>query len=180
MRHIPSNRMPSYEEPRLSFVGSLVLVAILSSCALLIWIEPWAVLAVVAISIVLTLVDKCWRTRMANSRQHESLCTFARNFDCRAIDTWIIRAVYEQIQPLVGFPLRKWDTLRADLRLDGDDLSCLAEEIAARTGRPLHGTEKNPWFGRVDTVADLVSFFSCQSKRISTPSQMKSAAAGDD
>ena len=108
---------------------------------------------------------------LAAQRVGESICEFARSFDPRAIDTWVVRAVYEQLQDNVApyfphFPLRASDHLSKPLIFDQDDLDLtLVPEIAERTGRSLHGIEANPYFGKVKTVRDLVLFFNAQPLR---------------
>ncbi len=63
---------------------------------------------------------------------------------------------------MVGFPIRSTDHFSSDLKIDDEDLDDIADEIAIRTGRPIGDTQNNPWYGRVQTVADLVLFFECQ------------------
>jgi hypothetical protein len=109
--------------------------------------------------------------RLAEARAGESICEFAREFDTRAVDTWVIRAVYEQVQAQLthvhpAFPVRASDRLKEDLRLDDDDLDMdVAMEIEQRTGRSLVETRTNPLLGKVKTVRDLVLFFQAQPKR---------------
>ena len=105
--------------------------------------------------------------RLAASRPDDSICTFARAFDCRSTDTAIVRAVYEELQHYFAtvapaFPFRATDHFDTDLKLDSDDLNDIALLIAHRTCRPLNGTESNPLFGRVQTINDLVQFFTHQ------------------
>lgn len=108
---------------------------------------------------------------VAEAREGESICEFAREFDTREVDTWIIRAVYEEVQwqlkPVhAAFPLRASDRLKEDLRLDDDDLDMdVAVRIEQRTGRSLDESRSNPYFGKVITVRDLVLFFQSQAKR---------------
>lgn len=103
--------------------------------------------------------------RMAEARAGESICDFARSFNCSETDTWVIRAVYEQLQAYLrsdaaNFPLRRDDNLVKQLGIDPEDLAYdLADEIAARTGRSLEGTERNPFWNKIETVGDLVQFF---------------------
>jgi hypothetical protein len=94
---------------------------------------------------------------IAKEREGESICQFARGFDCRTVDTWIIRAVYEQYSG--RFPLRPSDRLEEDLGIDGEDLLFDARDIAQRTGRSLDECESNPMFGNVKTLRDMVMFF---------------------
>lgn len=109
--------------------------------------------------------------RLAKAREGESICEFAREFDARSVDTWIVRAVYEQIQGQLQhvhpvFPVRSTDRLKEDLHLDDDDLDMdIAMQIEQRTGRSLGQTNANPHFGKVKTVGDLVFFFQAQPKR---------------
>lgn len=105
---------------------------------------------------------------LIREREGESICEFARDFDARQVDTWIIRAVYEQLQSNLdhvhpAFPVRASDRLKEDLHLDDDDLDIdIAPEIEQRTGRSLEGSKSNPYFGKVKTVRDLVMFFQAQ------------------
>jgi hypothetical protein len=106
--------------------------------------------------------------RLAGQREGESICEFARDFERRQIDTWIVRAVYEQLQQRLkhvhpAFPVRATDRLKEDLHLDDDDLDMeIAEEVEQRTGRSLEASNVNPYFGKVGTVGDLVLFFQAQ------------------
>jgi hypothetical protein len=108
---------------------------------------------------------------LAEGREGESICEFAREFNTREVDTWIVRAVYEQIQWQLkhvhaAFPLRASDRLKEDLHLDEDDLDMdVAVQIEQRTGRSLDDSSSNPHFGKVKTIRDLVLFFQSQAKR---------------
>ena len=106
---------------------------------------------------------------MIESGAGESICPFARSFDRRQMDPRIIRAVYEELGRYLGttdnvFPLRVADPLfsRQGLNIDAEELDHVAQAIAFRAGRSLANTEKNPYFGKIQTVADLVAFFMAQ------------------
>ena len=65
--------------------------------------------------------------RLLQTRSEASICHFARSIDCRHVDTWVVRAVYEELQACLAhhrarFPLRVTDRLGADLQIDGDEL----------------------------------------------------------
>lgn len=115
---------------------------------------------------------------IAASREGESICTFARASDYRSMDTWIVRAVYEEIQECLApecsrFPLRWTDRLKEDLRIDPDVLDEeLVIDIAERVGRDLRSTETNPLVGKVETVRDLVLFFQAQPKSAEEPNKL--------
>ena len=105
--------------------------------------------------------------KLCAGRNCISICTFAREFEAREVDTWIIRATYEEVQRAICFdklvPLKAADHLFETLKLDEDDLDLdLVEIIAQRTGRSLDGYEENPFYGKVTTVRNLVLFFNCQ------------------
>jgi hypothetical protein len=161
--------MPKYVEKSHGLRDHLLLTLMvipLGGLGYLAWTVPWYVSAsVITVVAVWVRIDQLRRRRIAEERFCESLCTFARSFDYRAVDTWIIRAVYEQLQPAAGFPVRRSDHFRRDLWLDGDDIDEIGEEVAQRTGRPLTNCEQNPWYGKVETVADMVEFFMCQPKQ---------------
>jgi hypothetical protein len=102
-------------------------------------------------------------------RGGESICSFARSFDTRHTDTWVIRAVHQEIQLLLSshvpnFPVRASDSLLEDLRIDADELEELLLDIAMRSGRSLDRTESNPFYGKIHTVSDLVLFIAAQPR----------------
>jgi hypothetical protein len=109
---------------------------------------------------------------LASARSGQSICEFTRDFDYRSVDTWIIRAVYEQLQSQLthihpAFPIRADDRLKEDLLLDDDDLDLdVAQEVEARTRRRLDGAIGNPYFDKVKTVRDLVLFFQSQPREV--------------
>lgn len=102
-----------------------------------------------------------------NNRKGISICEFAREFDTGTTDTWIIRAVYEQLQNALPtkqeVPIKASDHLFEVLMLDEEDLDLdLVEEISQRTGRSLENYENNPYYGKVTTARNLVLFFNHQ------------------
>jgi hypothetical protein len=103
--------------------------------------------------------------RLAVEREGESICEFARDFDTRKVDTWIVRAVYEQLQCQLShaypaFPVRASDRLVEDLHIDVEDLDIdIGPQVEQRTSRSCKGSSENPYFCRVQTMRDLVMFF---------------------
>jgi acyl carrier protein len=67
------------------------------------------------------------------------------------------------LAPCVAFPVRASDVLLAELGIDSDDLEDLIVDVVERTGRSLDRAEHNPFFGKVRTVRDLVSFVDAQA-----------------
>jgi hypothetical protein len=106
-----------------------------------------------------------WVESLVASRPGESICQFARAFSCRSVDTLLIRAVYESVQRQVGddrLPIRASDRFLADLRLDSEEVDEIYWDVADTCGYLTEGGEQNPFFGRVETVADLVCFMHYQ------------------
>jgi hypothetical protein len=109
-------------------------------------------------------------TALAEARKGESICEFSRAFDVRSADTWVIRAVYEQLQLQLrwvypGFPVRATDRLIEDLMLDPDDIDMdVFFDVTRRTRRSRRDVKVNPRYGRVKTAGDLVEFFCAQDK----------------
>jgi len=127
---------------------------------------------VIAVCIVSALGYRREKRRLdalAGARAGDSICTFARSFDARHTDTWIIRSAYQEIQALLrstiaDFPLRASDSLQRDLHLDPDDIEDLLVDVATRSRRSLAGAHNNPRYGQVDTVLDLVLFLNAQAR----------------
>jgi len=116
------------------------------------------------------IVDRKRLTRIALERQGEGICEFARSFERRTADPWVIRAVYDALQPYFfgrdqRFPVRATDRLAEDIHTDPEDVNDMACDIAERTGHDMRDTEKNPLYDRVKTVGDMVMFFSHQPRK---------------
>lgn len=135
--------------------------------------SPWVVGVTSALvcafcvwSSVLNRREKHRLQTLASARQGESICDFARSFDTRRTDTWIIRAVYQELQPffrpVVPFPIRATDSLLDISHLDHDDVDDLIAEVALRAGRSIEQTECNPYYGKVRTISDAVHFVNAQ------------------
>ncbi|MEL7170044.1 MAG: hypothetical protein AAGN64_11915, partial [Bacteroidota bacterium] len=65
--------------------------------------------------------------RLTRGRQDDSICTFARSFDRRTTDPWIVRAVWDDVQQYMRegdtlFPLRSSDRLVKDLCIHPEDV----------------------------------------------------------
>jgi hypothetical protein len=171
-----------------TLVGWIFLVAFAAWLLYVLWMFPIVTSACLAVLVALVwLHRRSIRNHLrvtAASRTGESICTFSREVDCSNLDTWIVRAVYEEIQEHLDadcakFPLRWTDRLKEDLRIDPDALDEeLALDIAQRTGRSLEGTERNPLFGEVKTVRDLVLFFQAQPRLPESEAQPSSNLRG--
>ena len=116
-----------------------------------------------------TLVHSRYLRKIGEDRTNESICTFARSFNCRQIDPWVLRAVYEELSRHLAvdghpLPIRADDQWEKDLRIDPEDFGELAMDIAHRAGRSIEEIGKIPWYEGLKTVRDLVMFFQRQPK----------------
>ena len=168
----PSRMMPPRTSPK--FVGSAGLTVLLVIVGGLIGWFLWAAFTVpvftwiigpfaVIYGLLMLRSERHW-TRMKAERENESICEFARRLPARKHDTWIVRAVYEELSGDRQIAIRPTDRLERDLGFVPEDLEDCVTESARRAGRSLVASEKNPLFGRVVTVEDVVSFLECQPR----------------
>lgn len=169
--------MPKYKPRKASKIALFSFLAI--ALAVVIY-QPWYLAIVAGIAVLVTVwsaidqpkVEKHF-IELCKERDGFSICEFAREFDAKVVDTWVVRAVYEQLQAALptkqSVPIKASDTLFDVLMLDEDDLDLdLVEEIAQRTGRSLEGYENNPYYGKVKTARNLVLFFNHQARANAT------------
>jgi hypothetical protein len=153
-------------------VGVGLLVGLLYGYIVLLLKWPIWVCAITAILVAQGIWDgkrrKAHLSLLASSRAGEDIGTFARSFDIRHRDTWVVRAVYEGVQrslrgDYLAFPVLSSDRFIEDLRMHPDDLDMdLVSEVMQRTGRSWKDPKLNPYYGKVHTVADAVEFFCAQ------------------
>jgi hypothetical protein len=141
----------------------------LIGAAILAWVlAPLGMLVGAALVLERTRVQR--RKLISQSRAGESICQFARSFDRRRTDTWVLRAVYEELQHEMtwvdpAFPIHAADSIADELLIDPDDLSMdIVQTIAKRSRRSLEHFERNPFYPGIVTVRDLVSFFEHQPR----------------
>jgi hypothetical protein len=172
----PSRLMPVATPSPSAILGWLFIAVLIGSTVYVGYVmfskAPWATSAGAALLVLVSIYSSRRRKRrleaLAQVRGGESICEFARSFDARNVDTWVIRAVYEELQreladAVPNFPVRASDVLLKDLLEDSDDLDMsLAPNVSKRTGRSLDDFPENPYFGKVRTVEDLVLFFNAQ------------------
>ena len=151
---------------------AIIAVVIIVGCvAFFIWNMPILAVPLAALALF------AWRSgakhkakllKMMQQREGQSICEFARAFDRRSVDPYVIRAVYEGLAGYLNLdggsvPIKPEDDLFKDLQMDEDDLDLdLLSKIAFRTGRSLENLGENPFTGKVNTARDLVMFFNGQ------------------
>ena len=167
----PSRLMPKYIYPTVSASVWLVLAALGAIAVYVLWSHPLPSFAFVGVFTIWSFVGNVFERRrlshLAKSRNADALCQFARAFDTKQVDTWVIRATFEQLQNYLEslypeFPIRVDDSLLDDLKVDDEDLEDVADEIAVRTCRSQEYGDNNPYFGKVITAKDMVLFFNAQ------------------
>jgi len=119
--------------------------------------------AVMGYGLLVIRSRRYWR-RLAEERREESICVFARALHAKRRDTWVVRAVYEELSLDRGVSICPFDCIEKDLGFVPEDFESCLERIARRAGRSMNDIEKNPFFGRVTTVADAVSLLEAQPR----------------
>ena len=174
----PSRLMPRFVARPVNWwqraLAYVALMGFVVGYAWAIWRWPLPVLGLsVAVVLAAVVENRRWRAHLrgiAESRKGESICTFVQALPVRELDTWVVRAVFEELQDHMrdgypAFPLRPSDRLFDDLKVDPEDLEeQLVVRIAQRTSRSLMDSRANPYYGKVTTVEGLVRFFCAQAK----------------
>lgn len=152
---VPSRRMPAAPVHKTPVRAWLFLAVLLAGFTGWLWQQPYLVgvlLAVFGVCVGIQLVwDTRSRRRLAVARQGGAFAS-SRAFD-RSADTWLIRAVYEEISRHLSVdgravPVRRQDRCEKDLRIDPDDLDDIARDAAFRARRSMEGREESAlWTG---------------------------------
>ena len=169
---MPSRRMPAVPAWKASAGAWLVLAAFLGGLGYWVYRQPYALLGISALAVIVgaeLLFHARRMRRLAASREGEGICEFARSFERHHADTWILRAVYEELSRFLAVgdaivPVRAEDTWEKDLKIDPEDLLELISDMAFRAQRSMDGMEGNPLWGKVRTVADMVAFLENQPR----------------
>lgn len=147
----------SEPDPVGQFLGTLVLLAMLTALTLVCW--PLVLL------VLLMFVDSWLHAEPAPTdrtpRADATICHFARAFERRTVDTWILRATYEHLSQSHGKPIRADDRLDL-LDIDPEEIDFEIAGIADHCGRSLDHPDANPFFESITTVRDLVLFLNHQ------------------
>lgn len=165
----PSRKMPSIPERKLPWWRWPILGIILVTFCYWMYCNPIVLIFFVGLVAAFwfqSISMTGYRRRLAVARINESICVFARSFD-RRTDTWILRAVYEELSKYNSVdgrpvPVRRTDRCLVNLKIDPEDLNDIANDIAARAQRSMDGAEKNPFYNKCMTVGDIVAFFEHQ------------------
>lgn len=186
----PSRTMPPAPLHKAKWSAWVVLAALFAGLVYWLWHQPYFVAVLFAALGVLVWIQTIWdahsRRRLAASRHEESVCSFARSFG-RSADTWILRAVYEELSKFLAvdrqaIPVRRADRCAEDLKIDPEDLDDLARDIAFRARRSMEACDKNPFYGKVKTIGDIVTFLEYQPRIVEpldTPNSCPAKRSGN-
>lgn len=171
-----SRFMPKAQRPAMPWRGrifwAVTVLALLCSLLFALWAHPVTVCSIaIALWAFVAIEGRKQDKRLeqwVQARAGESICQFARSFDCRKVDTWVVRSVYEELQRYYSakfaLPLRTTDRLEEDLRLDFDDMDQVLMDMAQRARLDLSGAHINSFYDKVSTVGDLVHFLNAQPR----------------
>jgi hypothetical protein len=169
--------MPAAPVRQLSRWRWPILASLLAGLGYFMYCEPKVILFFVALGVmcwISIIFDAHHKRRLMAARDGETICEFVRSFD-RNTDTWILRAVYEEVSRYLSvdgrpLPVRRGDRCEKDLKIDLEDLNDIASDVAFRAQRSLNDAEKNPLYNKVETVGDVVTFFEHQPKVVNVES----------
>ncbi len=172
----PSRRMHQLPDESMTIIGCIMtIVCLVGGGGLVVWrldaLGPTFGFAGL-LAVFYLIATQCHGShlkRLSAGRTGDPLCNFARAFDTRQVDTWIIRAVWDSLQFYVGsksgpFPLLPEDQIFEDLCIDPEDLDDIITGVAERTGYSVDDCESNPVYGNVESVGDLVLFVNHQPR----------------
>ncbi len=165
----PSRTMPRSPAPQKATLATWF--ALSGLLAFLAWgvaeSQPlrWIFSGTFTLLVVLTIAHRIRLKHIREERKEESICTFAWTLPAKSHDTWVVRAVYEEIVDQGEAPNRPSDEVAKFWGIDGDDLDDVAVRVARRAGRSMDEAEKNPLLGKVVTVADMISFIEHQPRQ---------------
>lgn len=166
-----SRNIPKYVEEPTTVTQKIAIFLVIITVLSLLYFYPFFLLLFIFIgfwSVIYNYKEAKRFSKIALNRSGESICSFTRALNFRRIDTWIIRATWEELQKYVthkslsAFPIRPTDKIGDDFKIDSEELEDIAERIAQRTTRSLEETDKNPYFGKIETVGDLILFMNNQ------------------
>lgn len=165
----PSRHMPRREpQSKPTWLARIFLCvscgALLYGVVAIMLLSIWTALAiglfVITVASSSALSSRKFR-QLRDSRRKDNICAFARSVPIRELDTWVIRATYEELAIWVGdemgpFPVHAADRLVEDLEIDGEDLCDVVIAISNRCERTLDEIDKNPLLPKMKTVEDLI------------------------
>ncbi len=165
----PSNQMPPYQMPKMKWYLVIImwifLVLYFGSIVYKAYDDiafRYVILIFIVLILVLSGVGVEKYEKLKRSRKEWDIGKFAKEFNLKEVDTWVVRAVYEAVYDEVEIPIKADDDIDKDLRIDMGDLGFdeILINVSQRTGRVL--TEESVAYNDIEnitSVRDLVYFF---------------------
>ena len=165
----PSNQMPPYQMPKMKWylvtIMWIFLVLFFGSIVYKAYDDiafRYVILIFIVLILVLSGVGIEKYEKLKRLRKDWDIGKFAKEFNLKEVDTWIVRAVYEAVYDEVEIPIRADDDIDKDLGIDMGDLGFdeILINVSQRTGRVL--TEESVEYDDIEnikTIRDLVYFF---------------------
>lgn len=122
----------------------------------------WVAGTSLVVCVLIAAYDRARLKRLRHEHRADSICTFARALPARHHDTWVVRAVYEELSDSARAPLRPSDDLEKFWGVLDEDLDDAIIRIAQRAGRSVEDASGNPYRGKVTTVAGVIAFLEHQ------------------
>ncbi len=131
-------------------------------------------LIIIGIIVFLSVIGAIWNyyrmKKIALKRGEPDICSYARSFNYREVDTKIMREVFNHVQKWAGkyegipFPVKAEDCFDKIYKMDPEDLDDIYLDIAKKLGISIEHPEKNPLWNKIKTVKDLVLFLHNQPR----------------
>lgn len=138
----------------------LVLLLLVVALLWCLWWAPVFTLGCLVCLLGLAGLSARHNSRLRAQRSDESICTFARGFGRRAVDTWVVRATYEELAQWAGFPPRATDRLSEEYGIEDDDVLDLVELVAERAGVDEGSLDSGSGMAPLETTGDVVRYLS--------------------
>lgn len=93
--------MPKIKNKPLGFSFWFVVLLLAIVACYFLYHYPYLIFLVPVLYLVVVRENKKYRQKymeLLKNKEGESICDFAKSFDAKLIDTWVIRAVYEELQ----------------------------------------------------------------------------------
>lgn len=104
-----------------------------------------------------TISSRIHFSKLREKRGNQNIGTFAIALPAKKYDTWIVRAIYEELTIWTNVPIRPEDELKKDLKLQEDDIANILANVVERLNLQINENSENDPPSPV-TVTDLICF----------------------
>ncbi|BBM00194.1 hypothetical protein [Microbulbifer sp. GL-2] len=120
--------------------------------------------------VIYAVINHIKMKKLSRERGKANICQYVKSFDCRNVDTKIMREVWNEVQLYLGnlngkpFPILANDMFEGTYNMHPDDLDDIYWAVADRLGIDTGNPEQNPYFNQVTSVKNLVLFLNHQPR----------------